>query len=383
MIVQIINIAKALLGAVYKCFWIFPQRKKMVLLSRQRNKPSVDFLLIADAVSKHYPQYQTVILCKKLPLTAGGVLKYVPHLFAQLHHLATCTEVVIDGYVPAVSILKHRPNVTVLQTWHALGAIKKFGHQAVGTKFGRSAQIAESMQMHENYDYVLCAGDGSAPAFCEAFNITKDKLLLIAPPYTEKQLDAHHAETARERVIAAYPQLLQWKKERTVLYIPTFHGKIPGLNELIATLLEDGYQVIFSRHPLDNVNSFDSRLLDDSLVANNYIENTKCTSLDLQHVAGHIITDYSATVLDAALIGTPFCFYVPDIESYRKSPGLNIDPLIEFPSISTKHPSEVLTIIKNRACTQEALLTLRTRYLNHVQPNAAAQIVQTLINTKG
>ena len=42
------------------------------------------------------------------------------------------------------------------------------------------------------------------------------------------------------------------------------------------------------------------------------------------------LTEQEALHVEAALIDKPVLFYAPDIEAYRKSPGLNIDPEKEF-----------------------------------------------------
>jgi ATP-dependent DNA ligase len=52
----------------------------------------------------------------------------------EMFHLATSKYCIIDSYVIPVSILKHRNKLVIIQIWHALGAIKKFGYASLGLK---------------------------------------------------------------------------------------------------------------------------------------------------------------------------------------------------------------------------------------------------------
>lgn len=46
-----------------------------------------------------------------------------------------------------------------------------------------------------------------------------------------------------------------------------------------------------------------------------------------------MITDYSSIVYEAYLLNKKVLFYIPDIERYRKSPGLNVDPVELAPAL--------------------------------------------------
>ena len=59
-------------------------------------------------------------------------------------------------------------------------------------------------------------------------------------------------------------------------------------------------------------------------------------TIDALAVADYVVTDYSAVAFEALLASKKTYFYVPDIEEYRISPGLNVDPLTDAPTISTR-----------------------------------------------
>ena len=53
-------------------------------------------------------------------------------------------------------------------------------------------------------------------------------------------------------------------------------------------------------------------------------------SIDVLSWVDYVVTDYSAVAFEAAVASKKVLFYVPDIEEYRRSPGLNVDPLEEY-----------------------------------------------------
>ena len=49
-------------------------------------------------------------------------------MLRQMYHAATSEIVVLDTYCIIISLLKQRKSLKVIQMWHALGAMKKFGY---------------------------------------------------------------------------------------------------------------------------------------------------------------------------------------------------------------------------------------------------------------
>ena len=62
-----------------------------------------------------------------------------------------------------------------------------------------------------------------------------------------------------------------------------------------------------------------------------------------------LVTDYSSIVYEAFLLDIPTLFYIPDIEAYRLSPGLNIDPLTRVPDLCALDEQSLATRITDFA----------------------------------
>jgi CDP-ribitol ribitolphosphotransferase len=63
------------------------------------------------------------------------------------------------------------------------------------------------------------------------------------------------------------------------------------------------------------------------------------------YVADIVVTDYSSLAIAAALTGKPLYYYIYDIEEYRRSPGLNIDPEYEYGRYAARSADELASLI--------------------------------------
>ena len=145
--------------------------------------------------------------------------------------------IIVDGYNIPVSVLKHKKNTTVIQMWHALAAIKKFGYQSIGYKDGVNKTIAKILKMHANYDYVISGSEAMKPYFAEAFKIDKEKIISIGTPYVDYLLKTSSRQ--KQKIYKKYPVL---KRKTNILYSPTFRkdGR-DNIDEVIKNIDLDKY----------------------------------------------------------------------------------------------------------------------------------------------
>ena len=125
---------------------LLPARNKVVLISRQNSQTSIDFQLLEKEIKRQYPETKVVILNHFM----SSKLAHIRDILIEEYHLATSRACIIDSYVIAVSILRHKKELTVVQIWHALGAIKQFGYMTLDKKAGHSSRVAHVMHMHGN-----------------------------------------------------------------------------------------------------------------------------------------------------------------------------------------------------------------------------------------
>ena len=317
---------------------VVPVRRRVVLLSRQSDAPSRDFVLLAEALRAADPALEMVVDCRTLAGSLWGRMTALPASIRQMRLLAGARVCVVDGYVIPVSVLTHRPGLFVMQTWHALGAVKKFGYQTLDRPGGRSSALAHAMKMHRNYDMVLCGSAATAPMFAEAFDVDESIVRPWGLPRVDYLLE-HAGDASAEPAPAFAAELrgrfpvLADRARAVVLYAPTFRrGADPEYAEVVRAFADDRFALMVKPHPLESAHADGANVA----AVGDY------DVLDLLPLCDAVVTDYSAVAFEALVIGVPVYFFVHDIDAYRVENGLNIDPLAEVPEFASRDIDEIV-----------------------------------------
>lgn len=356
-LIAVVRCAAQAVYAVLKA--VLPVRRKVVFLSRQSDAPSRDFTLLAEALRRADPGLEIVMRCGMIGKTLGSRTRSALAMIGQMYHLATSEACVVDGYVIPVSLLDHRSTLFVVQMWHALGAVKKFGYQTVGRPGGHGAEIATAMRMHHNYDLVLCGGPATVPVFAEAFGVDPSKVEPLGLPRVDYLLAG--AEAARNersvpdsiaRLRETNPRLAEPGHD-VVLYAPTFRtGGAGRYQDVVRRLSGERYTLIIKPHPLESVR----------IDGENVVDAGGVDVLDLLPLCSAVITDYSAVAFEAAVIGVPVYFFVYDIDEFSRDYGLNIDPLAEMPQVSSREMGDLADRMDSGDLHPDIMKVLKERY---------------------
>lgn len=318
MKVIILRLAISFLNFIYHFFKLLKTKKKIVFISRQSNEVNNDFRLLGEKIEKY--GFQVVYLCRTLD---GGVnssiltkLKYGFHMFTQMYHLATSKVCVLDSYSPVVSVLNHKKDLKIVQIWHSVGKLKKFGWQIIGMDEGSSPTIAKVMKMHKNYDVIYCAGEAYKKVLMEGFNADSSKFRIFTLPRVDLLRDEEYISKTKSLIYDKYPFL---KEKETVLYAPTFRKNEEGFNESFRELVDyfdfDKYNLVVKLHPLSKTTVKDSRVIVDK----------DFSTFQMLTCADKFISDYSCMIYEAGIKGIPLYFYNYDMDIYSKKRGLAID----------------------------------------------------------
>lgn len=304
--------AVLILRLVYLAFRPLKMKNKITILSRQSNRMTTDIRLLYEELKRR--NAEVAVLTRRLTKSVPGGIRYGFHMLRQMYHISTSRVIVIDGYCILASVLKKKEGQRIVQIWHSLGAIKKFGYQSVGKPGGNREDVAKVMKLHKNYDYAIAPSRVTAEIYSRAFNIERDKIKLLGLPRIDYLLEED--EEAAERIYEEYPCM---KERKTVLYLPTFRkGGAPDIREFVKNFPYAEYNLVIKKHWLDK-SDYSWTLEYGAVTAH------KVSTLDLLKLADKVITDYSAAAFEAAIIDKELYFYVPDIGEYIENVGLNID----------------------------------------------------------
>lgn len=366
------------------------QRKQVYLLSRQFNSPSINYQMIIDELEKRGIPYK--VKCKKVSTsindsvrtqgnysnTSGfikkifanlkGSLGYYFGLYGQMVSIAQSKVIIVDGYNLPVSLLKHKKGTKVIQQWHALGAIKKFGYQSVGKVDGINPDVARILKMHAGYDYVISGSIGMNKYFAEAFNVEENKVLAIGTPIVDflKTTD----RKAEKALYKKYPQL---KDKVNVLYSPTFRNKKNyNYDDIIKNTNFDKVNLIITNHSKVEETANDERVIN--------INSSEFSTFDVLKLCDYVITDYSALMIDAAIINKKILLYLYDYEQYNKENGVNINLLKEFPKISSKTAKKIMSIVNEDKYDEKSFEKFKELYTPKVETTCLEATMELINN---
>ena len=340
---------------------------KILFLSRQSDTPSEDFMSLSRRILDFKPDAKIVMITQRADSNPGSLLRFAGATLKSMRHLATARVCVLDSYWPAVSVLKHKKQLAVIQMWHAMGKIKKSGYQTLGKKFGRSYMIAEEMRMHHNYDVVIAGGRAFNPFYCASFGIDENMLYNVGLPRMDDLRE--NVERSRELFYSTSPQ---YRGKKIVLYAPTFRkGKVISANSIVRAFAPRKDTVLVVKYHPNQIKSMEAQM-----------EAEKCdevpTSVVLS-VADCVITDYSAIAIEAAVLDKPLYFYLFDYEDYLSHNGLNVNLPDELPQCVYTSAKALEKAIRTGRYDTEAYEEFREKYLPDMSGRATDKIANLII----
>ena len=333
-------LARTSLALVYGPLKMLPVRRKVVMISREHTHEPQDFIDLRAAIAALDPSVSVVSLVRMVPPGIVGKARYAVHMLAQLYHVATARVLIVDTYAIVASVLHHRPSLTVIQIWHALGAFKKFGLSILGQDEGRDERLAAAMRMHQGYDVVLTSAEDCRPAYAEAFGAPLERVIVAPLPRVDRLRDPARAQQTRERIYERHPHL---REGRVAVFAPTFRldGTVTvDAAELTARLAGLGLQTVVKLHPLMH-GHFDD-----------HVDTAEGFSTqEMLHVADVFITDYSSALYEAAVVGVPSYFLVPDLDDYLASRDFYLDYQRDLPGPIVRTVDELADAVRDERAT--------------------------------
>ena len=293
------------------------QSDKVVLATARVPTLDGNLLHLHRAMRARHPELRYVLLLEPYSYGLAGKLAYLVRLVRGMYHLQTARLFVTDNAYLPIHVAPHRRRTTVVQVWHAAGALKRFG-------LDTTVPIAEPERtfLHRYYDAVVVGGEWTRGPYAAALRTPIERVIALGSPRTDFFFDDAALAAARGRVLAAHPELAG---RRVVLYAPTFRGR--GIGKRAATGLDAaalraalpaGDALVLKTHP--NLDPAATPTAGYDVVADPTAEIN-----DLLALTDILITDYSSSVIEFALLRRPIVLLVGDLAEYEVDPGLYLD----------------------------------------------------------
>ena len=344
------------LNIIYSAMKLLPQKHKITFISRQISRPSLDITMLDRKLRELHSDYETVILCRTLDPGILNKISYAFHMLKQMYHIATSEAVILDSYCMVISILNHRKKLLVIQMWHSIGTMKKFGYSILDKPEGSSSRIAHLMKMHRNYDYILAAGDGYRDHLAEGFSYPPEKIVTLPLPRVEVLKDREYACRKKEEILSIYPEL---KYRKNIVYVPTFRKVnddefLHALKELCDSVDYSEYNLIIKAHPLTDLSDFDG---------GKAVRDTCFSSFDMLFISDIVISDYSCIMYEAAVLGKPIYLYAYDFDEYMSTREIYIDYKKEIPCPVCGTAAELMEAVREDGYDYDALDAFLKKYV--------------------
>lgn len=330
---------------VYFFFKLLPTKNRIVMISRQSDVPTLEFEMIEIEIKNLNNNVAVVMLCKTMgrgidSAKISSIIKnisYFFHMFKQMYFLATSKVVILDSYCMLASLLEHKKSLKIIQMWHSMGTMKLFGWAILDQEEGSSRKIAQTMHMHENYNYFFASSQAYISHLSRGFNCSIEKGRVFPLPRYDLLKDKNYKLGKREEIFTEYPDL---KKTKNIIYCPTFRKNESQMEKAIKDLsqyIPKEFNLIVKLHPLSKIDINNANVIIDK----------KFSSFDTLFIADYVISDYSCIIYEAAVLNIPLAFYCFDINDYENVRGLAIDYKNELPGIISKDAKSIMKYIEN------------------------------------
>ncbi|MCH8657802.1 CDP-glycerol glycerophosphotransferase family protein [Staphylococcus lugdunensis] len=216
--------------------------------------------------------------------------------------LSSARVILIDTYYLMLGGYRKKRGQTIIQTWHASGALKLFGLQDHQVDTANTQMVTQYKKVYDATDYYLIGGEEMGKCFEGAFDAQAAQMLKFGLPrlvdYQQQDMIKRQRDLKQQHGIT----------KKLIVYVPTYredHGNNRKINsEKIEQALPE-YCVISQFHP--------------SIVH----QSSGISTQELLIMADVLISDYSSLPIEASLLHKPTLFYVYDETEYHDQRGLN------------------------------------------------------------
>jgi len=365
-------VASTLLRLLGRIFSLLPLRRRRVVLATARTRQlEGNLLYVSRAIARHRPRADVVRLLEPYGYGFTAKLAYALRVVRGMYLLRTSGLVFVDNAYLPVHVAPHRRGTTVVQLWHAAGALKRFGVDTAHVP-----AEPERTFLHRYYDAVVTAGEASRVPWARALRTPLEHVVALGSPRTDFFFDAKALAQARDRLRGAYPALIG---RRVVTYAPTFRGrgvaKRPG-QALDGRRLRAGLPpsdvLVLKSHP-----NLDPGLVD--VAGFDVVADPRSDMNELLAVTDILVTDYSSSIFEFALLGRPIVLLVGDLDAYEQDPGLYLDYRSEMIGTQVADTDGVIAAILADRFDTSAYERFVARHLGACDGNASRRVVEHFI----
>lgn len=348
-----------------KIFWIFPVNKNKMLFCSFEGKqyscnPKYLFIQIAAQFDNKY-SYIWVLNNKnsedynRLLLDISEINRKLKDLisvkivrfFSIRHFYHYLTSKYIISNLNIEPVIPKRKNQVYLATWHASGAYKNmdFSDSLKPTAYKVKARDFRA----ENIDFYVSGCGAFTNVYVQTWNTKKEKFISCGLPRNDLFFAGEDVLDTKKKEIKDRLKLSD--DCSYILFAPTYRGlnnhnhksfsfelDVNALIRACENRFGKKFKMLLKNH-VDTASS-------DVLNAQNVIEVSWYSDMqELLLISDILLTDYSSSIWDFALLNKPSFLYTPDLQAYLKERGF-YTPIEKWPFDYAASNDELVKLVE-------------------------------------
>lgn len=338
-----------------------PLRRRVVLATAHDATLRGNLRVIGDALRAADPPVAVTVLAHASRGDLRGKVRSVWQAALAGYHLATARVFIVDDYFFPVYAIRPRPGTTIVQTWHASGAFKKFGLSVLDKSFGATEALTRRVRIHANYDVCLIGSRAGAVFYAEALGQPVERFRPdLGIPRTDALFDPEAIARTTASVHARYGIA---PGKRVILYAPTFRGDSVGAAvagpmldlPLLRAALGADHVLLLRLHPFVRAGlDIPPSVADFAIDVSDHPDIN-----DLLLASDILVTDYSSVIFEFALLRRPMVFFAPDLDDYEGERGFYFDYRTGVPGPVFTTSAEIADYLQSRTVDIERIDAFR------------------------
>jgi CDP-glycerol glycerophosphotransferase (TagB/SpsB family) len=345
---------------------------RVVLATARGSRLEGNLAHIHAAIRARRPDLDVVLLLEPYGYGVGAKMRYLGRLLRGMYLLQTSALFIVDNAYLPVHVAPHRPGTTVVQVWHAAGALKRFGVDTI-----HPLDKPERTFLHRYYDWVVNSAEAGRGAWAAALRTPIERVLPLGTPRTDALRDPAALAAAREGLLARHPEL----RGRTVVtYAPTFRGRGRGKRPAVGlepaalrAALPAEFAIVLKTHPNLDASGM-------SLTGYDVVIDPASEMNELLAATDILITDYSSSIFEWALLGRPLVLLDGDLDDYETDPGLYLDYRTEMIGTQVRDTAGVIYAIVAGRFDLPAYGPFIERHMGACDGHASARFVDRFVS---
>ncbi|MCL1991189.1 MAG: CDP-glycerol glycerophosphotransferase family protein [Defluviitaleaceae bacterium] len=344
---------------------------------------------IYDALKQQKSKHSVIFLCHKRCFNAFKKTKQptylietlnVRHTIIGLYHLATSKYIIADNYYGCLAVTTFKKEVSCIQVWHAVGAIKQFGAMDPSNGHRTPAAHKRFKKVYNRFDHIVIGSPFMRDIFKQAFLVKDPVFLKIGVPRTDFFFDIKKQKQVKHVLYEKNPLL---KEKKVILYAPTFRRYAAGQHHIpldiqkLYTTLQTEYNFLIKLHPNIKTTANLADLYPDFVF--DYSDYHSIN--DLLTLTDILITDYTSIPMEFSLLKRRMIFYADDLEQYQHDNGLWEDYESSIPGPLVKNTDELITAVLHGKSDPEQLAAYAQKWTAYCQGDASEKLVNHLLRS--